>query len=105
MPLPNSYRVGGGFAQDSSPQFLPTNENLLTLRLDHQLSSRDSMFARYTLDDANSDQAGDTYAFAIRTKSRRQFFTPAESHVLNARLLASGRFGFTRLVDSSQATS
>ncbi len=105
MPLPNSYRVGGGFAQDSSPQFLPTNENFLTLRLDHQLSSRDSMFARYTFDDANSDQAGDTYAFAIRTKSRRQFLTLVESHVFNPRLLSSVRFGFTRPVDSSDAAS
>jgi len=105
MPLPNSYRVGGGFAQDSSPQFLPTNENFLTLRLDHQLSSRDSMFARYTFDDANSDQAGDTYAFAIRTKSRRQFVTLVESHVFNPRLLSSVRFGFTRPVDSSDAVS
>ncbi len=105
MPLPNSYRVGGGFALDSSPQFLPTNENFLTLRLDHQLSSRDSMFARYTFDDANSDQAGDTYAFAIRTKSRRQFLTLVESHVFNPRLLSSVRFGFTRPVDSSDAVS
>ena len=105
MPLPNSYRVGGGFALDSSPQFLPTNENFLTLRLDHQLSSRDSMFARYTFDDANSDQAGDTYAFAIRTKSRRQFLTLVESHVFNPRLLSSVRFGFTRPVDSSDAIS
>src|SRR3989449_1020773 len=105
MPLPNSFRVGGGFAQDSSPQFLPTNENFLTVRLDHQLSSRDSMFARYTFDDANSDQAGDTYAFAIRTKSRRQFLTVVESHVFTPRLLSSVRFGFTRPVDSSDAVS
>src|SRR2546425_1104469 len=105
MPLPNSYRVGEGFALDSSPQFLPTNENFLTLRLDHQLSSRDSMFARYTFDDANSDQAGDTYAFAIRTKSRRQFLTLVESHVFNPRLLSSVRFGVTRPVDSSDAIS
>src|SRR5438876_7955677 len=105
MPLPNSYRVGEGFALDSSPQFLPTNENFLTLRLDHQLSSRDSMFARYTFDDANSDQAGDTYLFAIRTKSRRQFLTLVESHVFNPRLLSSVRFGFTRPVDSSDSIS
>src|SRR5438309_937135 len=105
MPLPNSYRVGGGFAQHSSPQFLPTNENFLTLRLDHQLSSGDSMFGRYTFDDANSDQAGDTYAFAIRTKTRRQFLTLVESHVFNPRLLSSVHFGFTRPLDSSDAVS
>src|SRR5262249_25624466 len=41
MPLPNSIRLGGGFAQNSSPQLLPTNENFFTLRLDHQLAERD----------------------------------------------------------------
>ncbi|PYR83523.1 MAG: hypothetical protein DMG19_18895, partial [Acidobacteria bacterium] len=63
------------------------------------------MFGRYTFDDANSDQAGDTYAFAIRTKTRRQFLTLVESHVFNPRLLSSVRFGFTRPVDSSDAVS
>src|SRR5206468_3687813 len=55
--------------------------------------------------DADGDQAGDTYAFAIRTKSRRQFLTLVESHVFNPRLLSSVRFGFTRPVDSSDAIS
>src|SRR5262245_35091898 len=105
MPLPNSVRVGGGFAQNSSPQFLPTDENFLTVRLDHQLSTHDSMFDRYTFDDATSDQAGDTYAFAIRPKTRRQFLTLVESHVFNPRLLSSVRFGFTRPVDSSDSMS
>src|SRR5438093_2114350 len=88
MPFPNSFRLRGGFAQDSSAQFLPTNENFLTVRLDHQLSSGDSMFGRYTFDDANSDPAGDTYAFAIRTNTRRQVLTMVESHVFNLRMLS-----------------
>ena len=105
MHLPNSSRVGGGFAQDSSPQFLPTDENFFTVRLDHQLSSRDSLFARYTFDDSTSDSPGDTFAFAIHTKSRRHFLTLVESHVFNPRLLSSMRFGFTRPADSSVTVS
>ncbi len=105
MPLPNSSRVGGGFAQDSSPQFLPTNENFFTVRLDHQLASRDSLFGRYTFDDATSDQPGDTYLFATHTKTRRQFFTLVESHVFSPRLLSSMRFGVTRPVDSADSVS
>ncbi len=105
MHLPNSSRVGGGFAQDSSTQFLPTDENFFTARLDHQLSSRDSFFGRYTFDDATSDSPGETYAFAIHTKSRRQFLTLVESHVFSSRLLSSVRFGFTRPVDSSTSLS
>jgi hypothetical protein len=105
MPLPNSSRAGGGFAQDSSPQFLPTDENFFTVRLDHQVSIRDSIFGRYTFDDATSDQPGDTYAFTIHTKSRRQFLTLVESHVFSPRLLSSARFGFTRPVDRSDSIS
>jgi hypothetical protein len=105
MHLPNSSRIGGGFAQDSSPQFLPTDENFFTVRLDHQLASRDSLFARYTLDTATSDSPGDTFAFAIRTKTRRHFLTLVESHVFSPRLLSSVRFGFTRPVDSSVSVS
>src|SRR5712692_150788 len=37
IPIPNSVRVGEGLAQNSSPQFLPTNENFFTVRLDHKL--------------------------------------------------------------------
>jgi hypothetical protein len=105
MPLPNSVRVGGGFAQNSSPQFLPTDENFFTVRLDHQLSSRDSLFGRYTFDDATSNRAGDTYAFGVHTKSRQQYLTLVESHVFSPRLLTSTRFGFTRPVDSSASYS
>jgi len=105
MPVPNSTRLGGGFALDSSPQFLPTNENFFTVRLDHQLSTRDSFFTRYTFDDATSDSAGDTYAFAIHTKTRRHFVTLVESHVFNPRLVSSVRFGFTRPADSSYSLS
>src|SRR5262249_41519271 len=105
MHLPNSSRVGGGFAQDSSPQFLPTDENFFTVRFDHQLASRDSLFARSTFDDATSDSPGDTFAFAIHSKTRRHFLTLVESHVFSPRLLSSIRFGFTRPVDSAVSVS
>src|SRR5437762_2410887 len=105
MPVPNSTRLGGGFALDSSPQFLPTNENFFTVRLDHQISTRDSFFTRYSFDDATSDSPGDTYAFATHTKTRRQFLTLVESHVFNPRLVSSVHFGFTRPVDNSESLS
>src|SRR2546422_5587563 len=95
MPLPNSFRVGGGFAQDSSPQFLPTNENFLTLRLDHQLCRQVIMFARNNFDDAISHRTQDTYAFGVRSKSRQQYLTLVESHIFSPSLLASSRLGYT----------
>jgi hypothetical protein len=104
IPIPNSVRVGEGLAQNSSPQFLPTNENFFTVRLDHELSDRDSLFGRYTFDDATSDRPGDTYAFRIRTKSRQHFSTLVGSHIFSPSLLASSRLGFTRLAIARQAS-
>ncbi len=58
-PLPNSRPVGRGIGENAAPQFLPTNENFFTLRVDHRISERDSFFARYTFDDATGfDDAG-----------------------------------------------
>jgi len=105
MPLPNSIRIGGGFAQNSSPQFLPTNENFFTVRLDHQLSERDSLFGRYTFDDAVSHRTQDTYAFGVRTKSRQQYLTLVESHIFSPSLLASSRLGYTRPVSFNDSFS
>ena len=105
MPLPNSIRVGGGFAQNSSPQYLPTDENFFTVRLDHQLSERDSLFGRYTFDDAVSHRTQDTYAFGIRSESRQQYLTLVESHVFSPSLLASWRLGYTRPVSFTDTFS
>ena len=52
-PVPNAGRVGTGIGRNVASQFLPTNEAFFTVRLDHQLTERDSFFARYTFDDAH----------------------------------------------------
>ena len=105
MPIPNSTRLGGGFAQNSSPQFLPTNESFFTVRVDHQLTDRDSLFVRYTFDDADSSQAGDTFAFARGIQSRQQYLTLVGSHIFSPSVLASSRLSYTRPVDSQNSVS
>jgi len=105
MPLPNSTRLDGGLSENSSPQFLPTNENFMTVRIDHQLSERDSLFARYTFDDASTHQAGDTYAFARRIESRQQYLTLVGSHIFSPSLLATSRLGYTRPTDAQDSVS
>ncbi len=102
-PLPNSVRIGDGFAQNASPQFLPTDESFYSVRIDHQISHRDSLFGRYTFDDATSDRAGGVFAFGTLVKSRQQYLTLVGSHIFSPSLLASARFGFTRPVDASSS--
>ncbi len=105
MPLPNSTRLGEGLARNSSPQFLPTNENFFTIRIDHQLSDRDSLFGRYTFDDADSQQGGDNFLFARGVTTRQQYLTVVASHIFSPSVLASSRIGYTRPVDAQESVS
>ncbi len=104
-PLPNSVRAGGGIQQNAAPQFLPTNEIFFTVRLDHQISERDSLFARYTFDDATSHGSQASFIFTTLNNSRQQYLTLVETHIFNPRLLNSFRVGYTRPVLAQESSS
>jgi len=105
IPLPNLERVGGGFGLHTAPQFEPTDENYWSLRLDHKLSDRDSLFARYTFDDASSISSGSVYLFENSTKSRQQYVTLVGSHIFSLRFLNLFRLGYTRPVSATDSVS
>ncbi|MCH8267324.1 MAG: TonB-dependent receptor [Acidobacteria bacterium] len=96
FPLPNGGSLGGGIGINAASQFLPTNENFFTVRIDHQLSERDSFFARYNFDDATSRSGQATVLFTTENKSRQQYLTLVGSHIFSPSLLTSVRFGYTR---------
>ncbi|MBI4456658.1 MAG: TonB-dependent receptor [Acidobacteria bacterium] len=100
-PLPNSARLGGGIAENRASQFLPTDENFFTVRVDHEISPRDSFFARYTFDDAASYSTQSSILFRTRTKSRQQYLTFVETHIFSLSTLNSVRLGYTRPVNAS----
>jgi hypothetical protein len=105
MPSPNAERLGGGLAHNVASQFLPTDEMFFTVRLDHALTERTSLFGRYSFDDSTSDRGGGIFAFGTRQKSRQQFATLVGSHIFNTRLLSSFRISYTRPVDSTTSIS
>ena len=97
-PLPNSGSLGGGIGENVAPQFLPSNEEFLTIRLDHKMTERDSIFGRYTFDNASS-VSGETssfYLWRLRADTRQQYLTLVGSHIFSTRLLASYHLGYTR---------
>ncbi|MBI3935295.1 MAG: TonB-dependent receptor [Acidobacteria bacterium] len=99
FPLTSSS-VGGGIGEAAAPVFLPTDEDFFTVRLDHQISDRDSVFARYTFDTASSWSSNDDLVFRNRTQSRQQYLTLVGTRIFNLRVLTSFRFGYTRpLID------
>ncbi len=95
-PVPNSTLLGRGIAEHRSTIFLPTNEIFFTTRLDHEISDRDSMFARYTFDDATSLSKGDSTLYQTDATSRQQYATVVGTHIFNLRALTALRFGYTR---------
>lgn len=105
FPIPNGTRLGRGIASHYGSQFLPTNEYFLSLRIDHKLSSRDSVFLRYTFDDARSIGASDSYLFQLDDKTRQQFATLTGSHIFSLSLLNTYRIGFARPTDLAGTAS
>ena len=95
-PLPNGPSLGRGIGENRASQFLPTDENFATFRVDHQLTERDSLFARYTFDDATSETSQQHVLFTQLNKTRQQYLTFAESHIFSPQVLTAFRFGFTR---------
>ena len=95
-PLPNSTPLGGGIAEHRSTVFLPTNEIFFSTRVDHKISDRDSMFGRYTFDDATSLSRGDSALYQIDSTSRQQYATLVGTHIFNLAALTAVRIGFAR---------
>jgi hypothetical protein len=95
-PLPDSDCRGGGIAEKAGPQFQPTGEDFFTVRMDHKVSDRDSLFVRYTFDDATSQSGQDNFLWTQLSESRQQYVTMVLSHIFDPRRLFSVRLGYTR---------
>jgi hypothetical protein len=100
-PLPDSNCRGGGIAEKAGPQFQPTSENFFTARLDHKISDRDSLFVRYTFDDATSQSGQENFLWTQLTESRQQYATLVASHIFDPRRLISFRLGYTRPTENT----
>jgi hypothetical protein len=104
FPAPNQSPAAGlDVYRFSFPS--PTSVNYGQIRLDHNFSDKDSMFGRYTIDNAYQlTTAGGTQAsigasfpdFLSAVPGRDQFLTLAENHVFSSALLNSVRLSYSR---------
>ena len=94
-PRPNG-EVFGDTGLFVFPNAQVAGEDFVTVRADHLLGSRDSLFARYTLDDAaRTDDT--TFALGRRLSStRQQSAVLEETHLFSPRLLRAARLAFAR---------
>ncbi|MBI4445323.1 MAG: TonB-dependent receptor [Acidobacteria bacterium] len=116
--IPNSARVDGGLVptvnpivkplltlfpepnlpnnQMTFPFTQPTTEDYFQLRIDHTYSSNDSIFGRYTFDDAEQTKPRDYPRFVDQLASRAQYATISETHVFSPAVLNTVRLSYSR---------
>jgi len=89
-------RPGDGVAEHAFTFDQPTDEDFLTLRIDHQFSDSSSMYARYIIDDADVQRPIAFPQFAVTEESTNQYFAVEQQNVFSEALLNQFRFGFSR---------
>lgn len=101
----NGADRGCGVGETIGNSFQPVDEDFYVVRLDHQISQRDSGFLRYSFDDADSTSRGALFAFENLTRSRQQYLTLVASHIFSPRTVSSFRAGYTRPTSTTRDNS
>jgi hypothetical protein len=92
----------GGYYVTAETPTLKTNENYVMGRVDYNYSSKDSIFGRYTFDNAHVNDIRDPMGiFPEDDYSRNQFVTITERHIVSPTMLNSLRFSYTRVKEAS----
>jgi hypothetical protein len=95
FPLPNGASLGGGLAEYRFPFDQTVDQNFIQARIDHNLSSKDQMFVRYTRDTADQYLPTDFPQFPRTFLSKNQFLTGELRHVASATTLHTLRLSMS----------
>jgi Carboxypeptidase regulatory-like domain len=105
-PLPNANNAALGYNYVNEP-VRKLNEGEFDIRLDHNFSAKDSMFARFSYDQADSFVPGGSPGFAeagafastevIDNHGRNAALS--ETHIFSARTVNQFSVGFNRIID------
>lgn len=94
-PLPNGPDAGGGLAVFSRADSGRTNEDYFLVRGDHNISSKDTFFARYLYD--NSELLVPDHVISnSQLKAKNNYIGLGETHIINSHLINNARFAFNR---------
>jgi hypothetical protein len=96
LPTPGADRFSDGTQDYVSAISNPTREDYFMVRIDHKFSDDDSLFGRYTFDDAKVGNPNTTETFSNPSLSRNQYFTFEETHVFTPTWLNVFRLGVNR---------
>jgi hypothetical protein len=95
-PVANGPEIGGGIAEAFSSVTQHIREDLGTVRLDHNLTPNDLLFAVYTIDDSTANTPTQNPLSLINENLREQVLSLQEQHVFSPRLLNTFRVGLSR---------
>ncbi|HEX4427033.1 MAG TPA: carboxypeptidase-like regulatory domain-containing protein [Terriglobales bacterium] len=107
FPLPNASNPGAGFNYADVP-VRKLNEGEWDTRIDHNFSSKDSLFARFSYDQATSFVPGGAPGFAEQNAfassqnidNHGRNATISETHVFSDRTINQFQVGFNRIFNS-----
>ena len=95
FPLPNGASLGGGLAELRFPFKQNVDQNFLQARLDHNLSSKDQVFVRFTRDVADQYLPTDFPQFPRTFLSTNQFATAELRHAASGTSLHTLRLSMS----------
>ncbi len=95
FPSPNGAELGNGSAFNNSGLSQPLHENYGVIRVDHNLSSSDSLFGSYQFDDAKLTALPNP-AITDDDTQRNQYLTFEERKVISPTVLNVGHFSYVR---------
>jgi carboxypeptidase family protein/TonB-dependent receptor-like protein len=96
-PLPNGQVAGDTGIYSFAAQEV-TTENYFTIRLDHKLSEKDSLYGTYMRDNSKTIEPGTFGELFSDIVSGRQVATLHELHIFSPNLLSVAQIGFSRAV-------
>ncbi len=108
FPPANGASLGGGLAVLQTAQKQPTREDYGIFRLDHQLTSRDQLFARYVIDDSDTIvpfQSTFIPGFPGERVVRNQYVILSWQHLFGQNLLNEAKFNFNRTAYVSEVAN
>ena len=82
--------------QYTFPYTNPETDYFGQMRVDHSLSTNDTLFARYTIENSSQAPVINFPAFYVNELSRGQYSTLSETHIFSPTVLNTARFSFSR---------
>lgn len=96
FPQANAPNLGGGLAAFNFNFSQEIHQDFFQWRTDHNLSEKESIFARYTVDEVAQRLPTDFPQFPRSFVSRNQFLTVEYRRIFSPQLLSTFRTGFSR---------